>query len=153
MQVDAFLWGNPQTALSAVHFRVPSSAASSGKGLSFVLQTNSSLQYFKGQYTDPNTHVLLPLQVAVEAGIARLAVNGEQRGAPPHTCMHERLARAHARCTCPCILNACGVMRLPVTPPVCIHACACAPKLGLACRTAGPSSSSPPGQEQRLVFG
>lgn len=77
LQVSTFLWENPQVALSAVHFRVPSTASSSGKGLSFVLQTNSSLQYFKGQYTDPNLHVLLPLQVAVERAIARLAVNGK----------------------------------------------------------------------------
>lgn len=41
--------------------------------LSFVVQTNSSLKYYKGAFEDPNLAVQLPLQLAVERAVGRAA--------------------------------------------------------------------------------
>ncbi|KAI3423876.1 hypothetical protein D9Q98_009710 [Chlorella vulgaris] len=39
--------------------------------LGFTVQTNSSVQWFKGSYQHPNTYIQLPLQVAVEREVVR----------------------------------------------------------------------------------
>lgn len=44
------------------------------QAVQFVVQTNSSVRFFKGSYQDPTTHAALPLQVAVEAAFTRLAL-------------------------------------------------------------------------------
>ncbi|KAG2491877.1 hypothetical protein HYH03_009829 [Edaphochlamys debaryana] len=81
-EVDAYLWDHPETVLAAAHFRrrptqptAPPGApeAARPRALSYVLQTNASAAWFKGRFQDPNTAVALPLQVAIEAAVARLA--------------------------------------------------------------------------------
>ena len=43
--------------------------------ISFVLQSNTSANWFKGQYQNPNTYCQLPLQMAVERETARYLAN------------------------------------------------------------------------------
>jgi hypothetical protein len=45
--------------------------------ISFTLQSNSSTNWFKGHYQDPNTYFQLPLQMAAERETARRLANGE----------------------------------------------------------------------------
>ncbi|KAG2434113.1 hypothetical protein HXX76_007840 [Chlamydomonas incerta] len=94
-EVDAYLWDHPQTVLAALHFRrrpgmpppPPPNATGSPpppgdqedpllnpRELAMVVQTNASGVFFKGKFQDPNTYIALPLQVAVEAQMARMAV-------------------------------------------------------------------------------
>jgi hypothetical protein len=47
------------------------SPRAAARQLGFAIQTNSSVQWFKGGYQHPNTYVQLPLQVAVEREVAR----------------------------------------------------------------------------------
>jgi hypothetical protein len=46
-------------------------AAGPPRQLGFIVQTNSSVQWFKGKYQDPNTYIQLPLQVTVEREVVR----------------------------------------------------------------------------------
>lgn len=71
MQGDAFLLAHPQRALAALQF-----TQLDDRRLSFVVQTNSTVKFFKGVFQDPNTYVQLPLQSAVERAFARIATNG-----------------------------------------------------------------------------
>ncbi|KAL4434281.1 hypothetical protein ABPG75_000722 [Micractinium tetrahymenae] len=50
---------------------LPAAQAAAARPLTFSIQTNSSVQWFKGRYQHPNTYIQLPLQVAVEREIAR----------------------------------------------------------------------------------
>ena len=50
---DAYLLAHPDTVLAAVAF-VPGPAPGQ---LGFVLQSNSSVQWFKGAFQDPNTYI------------------------------------------------------------------------------------------------
>jgi ABC-type multidrug transport system ATPase subunit len=72
--IDPYLLSHPQTVLASVTFAFtdPNNPAD----ISFSLQTNSSVQWFKGQWQDPNTYIQLPLQVAVEREIARIMTGG-----------------------------------------------------------------------------
>lgn len=45
--------------------------------ISFTLQSNSSTNWFKGHYQNPNTYFQLPLQMAAERETARHLANGE----------------------------------------------------------------------------
>ncbi|KXZ55558.1 hypothetical protein GPECTOR_2g1107 [Gonium pectorale] len=82
LKVDAYLWDNPQTVLAAVHFRrrpqapqpgIADDATAGPWALSFVVQSNASAVFFKGRFQDPNTYIAIPLQVAIESQVARLA--------------------------------------------------------------------------------
>ena len=64
--------------LAAVTFT--SSNSSAGRKLSFTIQTNSSVQWFKGVYQDPVLYVQLPLQVAVQREAARLFTGNASLG-------------------------------------------------------------------------
>lgn len=76
-QVDAWLLANPQRALGALLFTPPVlPGAAPSRRLSFVVQTNSSVRYFKGVFQDLNTYVQLPLQAAVERAAARVMTDG-----------------------------------------------------------------------------
>ncbi|GIL52644.1 hypothetical protein Vafri_8454, partial [Volvox africanus] len=77
-EVDTYLWEHPQTVLAAVHFRQrPQPQTTQGspapRALSFIVQSNATAAFFKGRFQDPNTYIAIPLQVAVEAQMARLA--------------------------------------------------------------------------------
>ncbi|KAL4424942.1 hypothetical protein ABPG77_009671 [Micractinium sp. CCAP 211/92] len=57
---------------------------SAPRPLTFSIQTNSSVQWFKGRYQHPNTYIQLPLQVAVEREVARrMTGNASLRQAEP----------------------------------------------------------------------
>lgn len=45
--------------------------------ISFTLQSNSTTNWFKGHYQNPNTYFQLPLQMAAERETARHLANGE----------------------------------------------------------------------------
>ncbi len=45
--------------------------------ISFALQSNSSTNWFKGHYQNPNTYFQLPVQMAAERETARHLANGE----------------------------------------------------------------------------
>ena len=65
------------------------------QALRYVVQSNSSVRFFKGSYQDPTSHVALPLQVSLEAAFARLALNRERLAGMRHSiCLaHEPTAR------------------------------------------------------------
>ena len=71
--------------------------------ISFTLQSNSSINWFKGHYQHPNTYMQLPLQMAAEREIARYLSSGKpSRLVAPvstdldHTCAHgSELPRSH----------------------------------------------------------
>ncbi|MEW5309052.1 MAG: hypothetical protein WDW38_000964 [Sanguina aurantia] len=67
--VQSFLFGAWDYSIAAVHFVFDDAAATQLAG--FIVQTNTSQKFFKGQYQDPNTFVQLPLQSAVQREIAR----------------------------------------------------------------------------------
>ncbi|KAL3149709.1 hypothetical protein ABBQ38_013538 [Trebouxia sp. C0009 RCD-2024] len=69
-QIDAYLYANPQKALGAVHFNT-----SNPQHISITLQSNSSINWFKGHYQHPNTYFQLPLQMAAERESARYLAN------------------------------------------------------------------------------
>ncbi len=50
--------------------------------ISFTLQSNSSTNWFKGHYQNPNTYFQLPLQMAAERETARHLANGESSTHP-----------------------------------------------------------------------
>ncbi|DBB06884.1 TPA: hypothetical protein ACH3X3_009543 [Trebouxia sp. C0006] len=74
-EADAYLFANPQTTLGAVHFNV-----TDAQHISFTLQSNSSTNWFKGHYQNPNTYFQLPLQMAAERETARHLANGSNLG-------------------------------------------------------------------------
>ncbi len=51
--VNEYLLANPETVLATVAFTVDAN----GKGLGFSVQTNSSVQWFKGDFQDPNMYI------------------------------------------------------------------------------------------------
>ncbi len=68
--VQAFLLANSDYAIAAVFF-VFSNASDLNSLTGFLLQTNTTVKYFKGTYQNPNFFVQLPLQSAVQREIAR----------------------------------------------------------------------------------
>eukprot|EP00798_Chlamydomonas_sp_ICE-L_P014423 gene14423-20429_t len=70
---QAFLLANPDYAIGAVHFSYDGneSVASNTDLKGFVIQTNTTVKFFKGDFQDPNQFVQLPLQSAVHREIAR----------------------------------------------------------------------------------
>lgn len=64
--IDDYLLQHPNTVIAAVEFvvDVPTPGA-----IGFSVQTNSSVQWFKGKFQDPNMYSLLPTQVAIEKEI------------------------------------------------------------------------------------
>lgn len=44
--------------------------------ISYVLQSNTSANWFKGHYQNPSTYYQLPLQVAAERATAHFLANG-----------------------------------------------------------------------------
>ncbi|GAX80780.1 hypothetical protein CEUSTIGMA_g8216.t1 [Chlamydomonas eustigma] len=65
-QVDKYLLLHPQTVLAALHLQV-----TSNQTVSYILQTNSTAVYFKGQFQDPNLYIQLPLQARNHYGCFR----------------------------------------------------------------------------------
>ena len=51
------------------------------KVVSYLLQTNSTSQYFKGAFQDPNMYIQLPLQSALERAFMQLVVSNASHGA------------------------------------------------------------------------
>jgi hypothetical protein len=72
-EANAWMMAHPGTALAAVHFEVETP-----NSIAFTLQTNSSLDWFKGSFQDSNIYVQLPVQVAVEREITRLLTHVPQ---------------------------------------------------------------------------
>lgn len=70
---DKYLIANPQTTLAAVHF-FPGGGSTGSTSLGFIVQTNSTAQFFKGKFQHPNRLIQLPLQMAVEREATRLFV-------------------------------------------------------------------------------
>ncbi|KAK9828716.1 hypothetical protein WJX72_001692 [[Myrmecia] bisecta] len=70
---DSYLLAHPQTALATVQFDVASPSQ-----INFVVQTNSTVQWFKGAFQNPNTYVQLPLQMAVEREVSRYLTGDTQ---------------------------------------------------------------------------
>lgn len=64
--IDDYLLAHPNTVLAAVEFVVDGP-----ESIGFSIQTNSSVQWFKGKFQDPNLYAELPVQVAVEREIVR----------------------------------------------------------------------------------
>ena len=64
--IDEYLLQHWNSAIAAVEFVVHSH-----ENIGFSVQTNSSVQWFKGQFQDPNLYAQLPVQVAVEREIVR----------------------------------------------------------------------------------
>jgi hypothetical protein len=98
--VDAFLAANPQTALAAVHFRRLPADPPDGRRLAYVLQTNSSVKFWRGRFQDPAASVQLPLQRAVErAFAAETALGGAnalvRSRAPPSSSAAPQSLAAH----------------------------------------------------------
>lgn len=71
-ETDTFLLNNPQSTLAAVHF-----FKENDKRISYVIQTNTSIQYFKGKYKDPNFYIQLPLQSAIERELIKYMTNDD----------------------------------------------------------------------------
>ncbi|KAG2423312.1 hypothetical protein HXX76_015459 [Chlamydomonas incerta] len=67
--IQTYLYDNPDTVISAVHFEFTGSTLEG-----FILQTNTTTKYFKGTFQNPNTFVQLPLQSAVHREIARYQI-------------------------------------------------------------------------------
>jgi len=64
--IDEYLYEHPNTAIAAVEF-----VQDNPESIGFSIQTNSSVQWFKGQFSDANLYAALPVQVAVEREIVR----------------------------------------------------------------------------------
>lgn len=65
--MDDYLLEHPNTVIAAVDF-----AMDNPTSIGFSIQTNSSVQWFKGRFQDPNLYAQLPVQVAVERQIFKL---------------------------------------------------------------------------------
>lgn len=65
-QTDKYLMNNQETVLAAVHF-----VRDGNEVLDFIIQTNTTLQFFKGHFQHPNTYIQLPLQMAIEREATR----------------------------------------------------------------------------------
>lgn len=70
---DAFLQANTEVTNGAVHFSVQPD----GSDISFVLQTNTTAKYFKGDFQNANTFLQMPLQVAAHRAILELQLQKE----------------------------------------------------------------------------
>jgi hypothetical protein len=66
-EIDAYLMQHPETVLATVEFHVDNQ-----QSIGFAVQTNTSVQWFKGTFQDPNLYIQLPVQVAVERELVRL---------------------------------------------------------------------------------
>eukprot|EP00898_Chlorokybus_atmophyticus_P003418 jgi/Chlat1/4077/Chrsp26S08850 len=66
-EVDAYLLSHPQTVQGAYEFVIEDSATT----INFGLQTNSTAQFFRGQFQDPTLYAQLPMQQAAEREIVR----------------------------------------------------------------------------------
>ena len=64
--IDDYLLMHPNTVIAAVEF-----VLDGPESIGFSVQTNSSVQWFKGKFQDPNMYAQLPVQVAVEREIVR----------------------------------------------------------------------------------
>jgi len=60
---------HPEQTMGGLHF-IPD-LADSPSGIGFVLQSNSTVKYFRNRFEDPNFYYQVPLQVAAEREIAR----------------------------------------------------------------------------------
>lgn len=65
-EINEFLLEHPESVLGALHFDKRDE-----QRISFVLQTNSTVKFWKGNYQDPNFYAQLPLQMATEREIVR----------------------------------------------------------------------------------
>jgi hypothetical protein len=65
--MDTYLLEHPNTVIAAVEFAIDNPTS-----VGFSIQTNSSVQWFKGRFQDPNLYAQLPVQVAVERQIFKL---------------------------------------------------------------------------------
>lgn len=68
--INQYLLDHPNTVLATVVFNLDSDTR-----IGFSIQTNSSVQWFKGKFQDPNLYVQLPLQVAIEREVSTLLSN------------------------------------------------------------------------------
>ena len=68
--IQAFLFDNPENVIAAVFF-IFDTLTNNNTLSGFVLETNTSVKFFKGVYQDPNFFVQLPLQSAVQREISR----------------------------------------------------------------------------------
>uniref|UniRef100_A0A7R9Z2A2 ABC transporter domain-containing protein n=1 Tax=Chlamydomonas euryale TaxID=1486919 RepID=A0A7R9Z2A2_9CHLO len=68
--VQDYLLAHPDEVIGAVHFVFEDPSNPSVLN-GFIVQTNTTVKFFKGTYQDPNTFVQLPLQSAVQREITR----------------------------------------------------------------------------------
>lgn len=69
--IQEYLLANPDAALAAVHFVYDNLTAVPNTLNGFLLQTNTTTKFFKGNYQNPNLFIQIPLQSAVHREIAR----------------------------------------------------------------------------------
>ena len=65
--IDEYLLRHPSTVIAAVEFTVDSPTS-----VGFSVMSNSSIQWFKGHFQDPNLYAQLPVQSAIEREIFKL---------------------------------------------------------------------------------
>jgi hypothetical protein len=70
--IDEYLLAHPNTVIAAVEF-----AVDNPQHIGFSVQTNTSVQWFKGNFQDPNLYAALPVQAAVHREIARHIMGGD----------------------------------------------------------------------------
>jgi ABC-type multidrug transport system permease subunit len=77
---DANTWllANPERVLGGVHF-----SEAGPTQVDFLLQVNTSVQFFKDSFQDPTFFMQLPLQIATERAIAQLFANASGGAAAP----------------------------------------------------------------------
>ena len=81
-EIQAYLLAHaPDNAIAAVFFIFDDPTNSSTLS-GFVLETNTTVKFFKGTYQDPNFFVQLPLQSAVQREITRFYMNQNASLAP-----------------------------------------------------------------------
>lgn len=64
--IDEYLLQHSETVLASVEFHVDNP-----QSIGFAVQTNTTVQWFKGTFQDPNLYIQLPLQTAVERELVR----------------------------------------------------------------------------------
>lgn len=68
---NTYLLDHPESALGGVHFLLDANGSPSNPGaLEYVLQSNFTTKFFKGNFQDPTFFAAVPLQGATEAAIA-----------------------------------------------------------------------------------
>lgn len=71
--IDEYLLAHPNTVIAALEF-----AVDNPQHIGFSVQTNTSVQWFKGRFQDPNLYAALPVQAAVQREITKQLMGGDK---------------------------------------------------------------------------